>query len=95
MYGWDNVVYDAVEKKLYHRDTVMLDHCLPCLLAVLKVIERDPKKADKMRTLTKYDDVLQILISNLSMCTDCDIVRLYFSDDLYYILICFIIFFWS
>ena len=70
------MVYDALSKKLYDRDTAILNLCLPCLLSVLQVLERDPKKADKQRKLTKYDEIFQIIISNLTMSSENDVLRL-------------------
>ena len=75
MFGWADVIYDALFKKLYLRDAKVLDMCLPCLLAVLKVLERDPKKSDKQRSLTRYDDVFQLLVSNLTMISENQTLR--------------------
>jgi len=75
MYGWADVIYDALFKKLYLRESVVLDACLTCLLSVLKVVERDPKKADRQRLPTRYDDVFQLLISNLEMISDNKLLR--------------------
>ena len=61
-------------KKLYLRKVPILDICLPCLLSVLKILQRDPKKADKPRSLTKYDEAIQIIMSNLTMCTENEVV---------------------
>lgn len=61
------MIYDALSKKLYVRDVNVLDETLSCLLKCLTLLERDPKKSDHRRNLTKFDETFQVLLSNTSM----------------------------
>ncbi|XP_041458965.1 TELO2-interacting protein 2-like isoform X2 [Lytechinus variegatus] len=64
-YGRAEVIYEALHPLLYNHKPDLIDILFPCLLAILKVIEKDPKKTDQPRKLGRYDKALQIILNNM------------------------------
>ncbi|XP_054751364.2 TELO2-interacting protein 2-like [Lytechinus pictus] len=64
-YGRAEVIYEALHPLLYNHKPDLIDILFPCLLAILKVVEKGPKKTDQPRKLGKYDKALQIILNNM------------------------------
>uniref|UniRef100_H2ZMW4 Uncharacterized protein n=1 Tax=Ciona savignyi TaxID=51511 RepID=H2ZMW4_CIOSA len=69
IYNRGDVIFDALLHKLYSQDAEVLDKSLSCMLSCLAVLERDPKKADHLRLTTRYDQIFEVLLSNVSTST--------------------------
>ncbi|XP_071502404.1 TELO2-interacting protein 2-like [Diadema antillarum] len=64
-YGRAEVVYEALHPLLYNYKPDLIETLYPCMLRVLRVLERDPKKADRPRQPSRYDKVLQVVLTNM------------------------------
>ncbi|XP_070543497.1 TELO2-interacting protein 2-like isoform X2 [Ptychodera flava] len=66
-YGRAMVIYEALHKQIYSREPALLDELYPCLVDLLGVIERSPRKTDQPRKTNRYDEILQITLTNMEM----------------------------
>ncbi|XP_077996795.1 TELO2-interacting protein 2-like [Glandiceps talaboti] len=64
-YGTAMVIYEALQKHIYSQEVLLLDVLYPCLIGLLKVIERSPRKTDQSRKANRYDELFQITLTNM------------------------------
>lgn len=80
MYGWSDVFYDALFKRLFNSKHMVLDTILPVLLSCLKTIQ--PKLSRKLKPdeLVVIDKTFEQIISNCLITSDSQLLKCYFSN---------------
>jgi len=64
-YGRADVIYNALKNLVYHRDPGIILALYPCLLKVLSTLEADLLKPNQIRKANRYDDIYQLLLTEM------------------------------
>lgn len=76
-YGRADVLYDLLGKQLHSREPEILNLAIPCLFAVLDVVEKSPVVPDGIRQEVKHDEMFRVYIQNMSLETTIALRRVY------------------
>lgn len=76
-YGRADVLYDLLSKELYSREPEVLTKAIPCLFAVLEIVERSPHVPNAVRKHGKYDEIFRAYVRNMSLETMIPLRRIY------------------
>lgn len=78
-YGRADVLYDLLSKQLHSGETEVLKLAIPCMFAVLDVVEKSPLVPDHVRQEGKHDEVFRVYVRNMSLETTIALRRVYSS----------------